>query len=140
MAQSRDTWFAIPIILIAMGYMFWSKWNEPWTAMRFAGACMVVIGLSLWMLARIQLGASFSVGAKAKALVTRGLYSRIRNPIYFFGSITIAGICLFYFRPLYLLVFLLIIPLQVVRARKEGEVLEAAFGEEYRNYRSRTWF
>jgi len=31
------------------------------------------------MAARVQLGASFSVRAKAKKLVTTGVYSRIRN-------------------------------------------------------------
>jgi protein-S-isoprenylcysteine O-methyltransferase Ste14 len=140
MAQSRDTWFAIPIILGAMGYMFWNKWNEPWTAMRLAGACMIVFGAFFWMLARIQLGSSFSVAAKASVLVTHGLYSRIRNPIYVFGSVMIAGGCLFFQLPLALLVFLLIIPLQIVRARKEAQVLEAKFGGAYMEYKKRTWF
>jgi len=39
-----------------------------------------------------------------------------------------------------LLVMVLLIPLQVLRARKEAVVLEAAFGDEYRAYRERTWF
>jgi protein-S-isoprenylcysteine O-methyltransferase Ste14 len=30
--------------------------------------------------------------------------------------------------------------MQIVRARKEAAVLEAKFGEEYRIYRSHTWF
>jgi protein-S-isoprenylcysteine O-methyltransferase Ste14 len=94
----------------------------------------------LWALARIQLGEAFSVAAKASVLVTHGLYSRIRNPIYVFGSIMIAGLCLFFKYPLALLVFVLIVPLQVVRARKESDVLEATFGDAYRNYKSRTWF
>jgi len=29
---------------------------------------------------------------------------------------------------------------QVLRARKEAAVLEAASGDEYRRYRGRTWF
>ncbi|HLW98082.1 MAG TPA: isoprenylcysteine carboxylmethyltransferase family protein [Candidatus Acidoferrales bacterium] len=140
MPQSRDTWVAIPIVMGVMGYMFWSARNAPWPPMRLVGAGMIVCGALLWMMARIQLGASFSVSAKAKTLVTHGLYSRIRNPIYVFGSVLICGLCLFYLKPLFLLVFLLIIPLQIVRARKESEVLEAAFGNAYRNYKSRTWF
>jgi protein-S-isoprenylcysteine O-methyltransferase Ste14 len=35
---------------------------------------------------------------------------------------------------------LLLIPLQVWRARNEARVLEEKFGEEYREYRRRTWF
>jgi protein-S-isoprenylcysteine O-methyltransferase Ste14 len=29
---------------------------------------------------------------------------------------------------------------QMARARKEAQVLEANFGDEYRAYRARTWF
>jgi protein-S-isoprenylcysteine O-methyltransferase Ste14 len=32
-----------------------------------------------------------------------------------------------------------LLPLQIVRTRAEGRVLEAKFGEEYRNYVRRTW-
>jgi protein-S-isoprenylcysteine O-methyltransferase Ste14 len=108
--------------------------------MRVTGVCMLAGGLLLWALARIQLGRSFSISAKATALVTNGLYSRIRNPIYVFGSVVIAGVCLYFQRPIYLLVFLILMPLQVVRARKEAAVLEAAFGQSYREYRAKTWF
>ena len=43
-------------------------------------------------------------------------------------------------RPVWLLLFLLVIPLQVWRSRKESSVLEAKFGDEYRKYRASTWF
>jgi len=39
-----------------------------------------------------------------------------------------------------LLVAVVIVPLQVYRSRKEEQVLASAFGEEYRRYRSKTWF
>ncbi len=140
MKLGRDTWVAIPVVLGGFGYMLWSGRNEPWPAMRIAGLCMLAVGAPLWILARIQLGKSFSVSAKATALVTHGLYARIRNPIYVFGSLTIAGLSFFYQRPIFLLVFLVIVPLQIVRARKEAQVLEAAYGNAYREYREKTWF
>ncbi len=140
MTQGRDTYVVIPIILILLAYMFWSGRNDPWPVMRIAGICMIVVGAVLWALARVQLGRSFSVTAKATALVTYGVYSKIRNPIYVFGSILIAGLCLYFQKPIFLLVFLVIGPLQIVRARKEAEVLEAAFGDAYRDYRRKTWF
>jgi protein-S-isoprenylcysteine O-methyltransferase Ste14 len=34
----------------------------------------------------------------------------------------------------------LVIPLQIWRAKKESSVLESAFGDEYRSYRAKTWF
>lgn len=108
--------------------------------MRIAGLCLMGIGFPLWALARIQLGSAFSVKAKASILVTHGLYSRIRSPIYVFGSILIAGFCLFFQKPVLLLVFLAIIPMQISRTHKEGEVLEAKFGDTYREYKRHTWF
>lgn len=138
--RGRDIWIIFPVFCVLLGYLFWIHKDEPWTLMRIAGACLIIIGFSLWTLARVQLGDSFSVAAKASVLVTHGLYSRIRNPIYVFGSVMIAGGCLFFKLPVALLVFLLIIPLQVVRARKESQVLEEKFGDAYREYKKRTWF
>jgi protein-S-isoprenylcysteine O-methyltransferase Ste14 len=138
--KGRDIWIIFPLFCGMVAYIFWEHRGEAWPPMRIAGACMMIFGLFAWTLARVQLGASFSVQAKATALVTHGLYSRIRNPIYVFGSIMIAGVCLFFLHPEYLLVFLVIIPMQMIRARKESAVLEEAFGDAYRDYKRHTWF
>jgi protein-S-isoprenylcysteine O-methyltransferase Ste14 len=138
--KARDIWILFPAFCGMVAYIFWLHRDEPWGPMRIVGACMVVFGLLMWSLARFQLGKAFSVQAKASVLVTRGLYSRIRNPIYIFGSFMIAGMLLFFLMPEGLLLFLALIPLQVVRARRESAVLEAAFGDEYREYRRQTWF
>jgi protein-S-isoprenylcysteine O-methyltransferase Ste14 len=108
--------------------------------MQTIGVCMMVVGFPLWLFAHFQLGSSFAVAAQAKTLVTRGLYSRIRSPIYVFGAIGIAGTFLLLGRPYFLLIFVVLIPLQVSRARREARVLEEKFGEQYRNYRRGTWF
>jgi protein-S-isoprenylcysteine O-methyltransferase Ste14 len=108
--------------------------------MQIAGLVLLIAGFVLWTVARFQLGASFTVTAQARQLVSRGLYSRIRNPIYTFGSCVIAGLILLLGHPLWLLIFVAIIPLQIWRARKEASALEAKFGEQYRTYRASTWF
>lgn len=112
----------------------------PWTATRIAGAVIGLPSLALLVLARLELGGSFAVTPKAQTLVTHGLYSRIRNPIYVFGALTIAGCFLYINLPFALLILVALIPLQIFRARQEGKVLEAKFGEEYRQYKARTWF
>jgi protein-S-isoprenylcysteine O-methyltransferase Ste14 len=43
-----------------------------WTPVKMVGGVMAAVGVALLMAARVQLGASFSVRAKAKKLVTRG--------------------------------------------------------------------
>jgi protein-S-isoprenylcysteine O-methyltransferase Ste14 len=114
--------------------------SQPWTPMRMVGVMIGLPSLALLALARIQLGASFSVRPKAQALVTHGLYARIRNPIYLFGTLTVVGVFLYIHQPLALLVFIVLIPLQIYRANQEGKILETRFGDQYRKYRSRTWF
>ncbi len=95
---------------------------------------------ALLTLARIQLGNSFSISAQASKLVTHGIYSWIRNPVYVFSAIALAGLVLYLGLPYLFLPFLILIPLQIVRARAERRVLEQHFGERYRQYRSTTWF
>jgi len=114
--------------------------GHEWTWLNTLGAVIVATSFPLWLAARIQLGGSFSVRAKAKQLVTHGIYSKIRNPIYIFGTATVAGFVLLINRPVLLLLLLLLVPMQVARARKEAKVLEEAFGVAYREYRRKTWF
>ena len=103
------------------------------------GIFLCLLGLAIGTLARYELGRSFSVRAKATELVTTGIYSRIRNPIYVSSAIVAVGIILMFRHPVFL-VFLVLIPVQMIRARREARVLEANFGEAYRQYRARTWF
>ena len=113
---------------------------QAWGPMQYAGAVLLGIGFIFWTTARFQLGASFTASAQARQLVTHGLYSRIRNPIYIFGSCVIAGMILVVGHPSWLLIFMIIVPLQIRRARKESGVLEAKFGDDYRQYKAGTWF
>jgi protein-S-isoprenylcysteine O-methyltransferase Ste14 len=54
--------------------------------------------------------------------------------------IFLIGLALILGRPELLAVLLVIIPMQIIRARREAAVLEAKFGDAYREYRKRTWF
>lgn len=128
------------IVGMGLGWMIWRFPPAAWTAMQSIGLCLLIAGFALWTTARFQLGKSLTVTAQAKRLVSRGLYSKIRNPIYVFGSCVIAGLILLLGHPRVLLVFAVLIPVQLWRARKEARVLEGKFGEEYRTYRAQTWF
>jgi protein-S-isoprenylcysteine O-methyltransferase Ste14 len=113
--------------------------TAPWTPWEMAGLALAVPAFLLLVLARIQLGRAFSVQAKASTLVTTGLYARIRHPIYVFGALVIVGFCVFAHRPWWLLIFVLLVPVQWLRVRKEEQVLLAKFGDAYREYKRRTW-
>jgi len=128
------------IVGLALGLFAYKNLPVKWTPLQTIGLLLVAVGFILWTVARFQLGNSLTVSAQAKQLVTHGLYSTIRNPIYVFGSTMIAGLILLMGRPVWLLVFVVIIPLQLWRAGKESQVLETEFGEAYRRYRASTWF
>jgi len=112
----------------------------PHGVARLIGLLLGLIGLAGVILCRYTLGRSFSVAPRATALVTSGIYSRIRNPIYVSGEILMVGLVLIVGRPELLIVPLVLIPIQIIRARREAAVLEAKFGDAYREYRKSTWF
>lgn len=97
-------------------------------------------GVGFIGVARYQLGELFSIKPEAHALVTTGLYSKIRNPIYVFGMVMGAGLILALQRPPLWLLLVAAAVGQTIRARREARVLEAAFGDAYREYRRKTWF
>jgi protein-S-isoprenylcysteine O-methyltransferase Ste14 len=115
---------------------------HPWHDWQYiTGMIVAAAGYVLWIVARLQLGKSFTARVEARELVTAGLYSKIRHPIYFFSSVGIFALCLamrWYSSGVAFVVFVSIF--QWMRARKEAEILEAKFGDAYRRYRLRTWF
>jgi protein-S-isoprenylcysteine O-methyltransferase Ste14 len=127
------------VVIIAAGVFGMQYIHQPWPPLRIAGALLMFLSLAVIFTARLQLGRAFSVRARATRLVTTGLYRRLRNPIYIFGCLLFVGLAMFIptWWPLALLVG--IIPMQIMRARREAAVLEDNFGEEYKRYRAGTW-
>ena len=114
--------------------------EQPWTALRIAGAILAVLGYVLVTTARVQLGRSFSVRPKAKDLVNHGLYSRIRNPMYVFVDVMLFGLILV-LHVYWLFVILAGLAIfQGLQARREAKLLHEKFGQAYLDYRNRTWF
>jgi protein-S-isoprenylcysteine O-methyltransferase Ste14 len=111
-----------------------------WNTARLAGFCIAAPAAILLFTARWQLGRSFSVTPQARELVTWGIYSKIRNPIYVFSALLLVGVLIALQYRYALLLLLVLIPIQRARAHQEAQVLEARFGEEYTNYRKGTWF
>ncbi|HZQ68135.1 MAG TPA: isoprenylcysteine carboxylmethyltransferase family protein [Terriglobales bacterium] len=110
-----------------------------WNLQRWAGVLIAIPATVLLFVARFQLGRSFAVRAEAHELVTHGIYSKIRNPIYIFSGLLLLALALTVNKPALFLMLLALVPVQILRARKEAAVLEAKFGDEYRRYRQKTW-
>jgi protein-S-isoprenylcysteine O-methyltransferase Ste14 len=104
------------------------------------GSVLAVPSFVLWLVAKLELGSSFTARAEARALVTRGLYSRIRHPIYFFSTLAIVGIAICLRSRWFDLYVVVQAILQLCRIRLEERALRNKFGETYLEYRRQTWF
>ena len=143
MPLKDQTCFAITTIqMIAVCVLLWLVFFVPhrWDWQSVTGSVLMLMGLAGIAVARYQLGRSFAITPQARTLVTHGIYSKIRNPIYVSGSVMIAGFALLMHRPALWLFFIFVVVMQAFRAHREAQVLEAAFGEDYRQYRRKTWF
>lgn len=129
---------AAAILILSLGAMYAS--HLPWTVWRIAGIAIATPSFVILVIARLELGRAFSVQAKATTLVTTGIYSRIRNPIYVFGAVTIIGIITWMQQPWLLLILAVLIPVQVIRSRREERALTDRFGAAYLEYKQKTWF
>jgi protein-S-isoprenylcysteine O-methyltransferase Ste14 len=138
--RARQIFTVVQIVAAGVLVWFLIAWRTPWNAQRYIGTLLAVVGGSFIALARYQLGRSFSIKPEAHELVTSGLYSKIRNPIYVFGAVMITGLALVLQRPALWILVVVIVIAQTIRARREARVLEAAFGDAYREYRRKTWF
>ena len=74
--------FAVYLAFIGLGVVAAPRTTLSYVALSLSNVCS-----ALWLLARWQLGDAFSVAPEARRLVTRGLYARIRHPIYVFGTL-----------------------------------------------------
>jgi protein-S-isoprenylcysteine O-methyltransferase Ste14 len=130
----------VPLTVLLLYVLLPGVRERPWTALRIAGAIVAVIAYGLVFAARIQLGKSFSVRPQAKELVTLGLYSRFRNPMYVFVDIMLFGVVIAFHAYWLSLILPPLVVFQTRQARHEAEVLKGKFGQAYLDYRKQTWF
>jgi protein-S-isoprenylcysteine O-methyltransferase Ste14 len=127
------------LIVIAALVFAWSGRGLPWTTPRSIGLSIAIQSLLLLCIARVRLGREFSLQAKASTPVTTGLYSRIPKPHlpvwrdYDCGHhhLDEPALAVSSFRGSH--------SPTVYPARKEAQVMEATFGEAYREYQRKTW-
>ena len=105
--QDRPLYVFTAAQIVAVVVVLWYVFSRPspWDWQRSAGVALMIVGYAGIATARYYLGKSFALRPQAHQLVTHGVYSKIRNPIYVFGLIAIAGLVLVLHRPvLWLLV------------------------------------
>ena len=107
----------------------------------YAGLTVGAVGVLLWMAAMWSLGSSLAVLPGTDKLVTKGLYRIFRHPVYIGIVLTLSGLfvaCGSVLSLVYVLV--VVIPLNIFRAKAEEKVLLEQIGPAYQQYKDSTFF
>ncbi len=131
---------ALLLLVIAPVEHVWSRHHVP-LAQTLIGALIGLAGLALGMLSFQALGRNFRVFAaprRSGTLITTGVYSKIRHPMYIAVIAATGGYAIafssFYSIPLWIGCA----AFYVIKAVKEEDLLSAKY-PEYDEYRRRTW-
>ncbi|MDA1252659.1 MAG: methyltransferase [Planctomycetota bacterium] len=146
-------WPLLPFLLVTV-----VAWIDPFAAAEwkvfiqrpqmnfmqvFSGASLIILGNALDLSGYATLFRSFSVLPEARELKTTGLYRFVRHPVYLGQFISQAGVWLI-FAPAHWVwwsFYVTFIVLQLWRTKREDAVLERAFGNDFREWKERTfWF
>jgi len=110
-------------------------------AAKIAGVVLVTGGLVIFVLAFFDFGDSWRVGVDYKtpgALVTKGIFSVTRNPIYVFIGSWFIGIFLINGTVIFLVFAVLAVMAQHWQILREEKFLTKRHGESYQHYRETT--
>lgn len=133
-------WLYCFLYILSPGILTWSFVEIP-SVVRWGGAAMVLPLLPLIAATQRALGRNVSPTVTVHEdheLVISGPYRWVRNPLYTAGGLTFAGLGLVS-ASLFLLASAAIAMVLVrLRLPREESELEARFGQEYRDYASRT--
>ena len=127
-------------IIVFLGFAAYAVLTAPREGNWYAGLAVALACTPFWIAARWQLGASFSVRPEARQLVTNGIYSKIRHPVYVFGTPAVTGVLVALLGWKALVIAAIVVPVEILRAHREEAVLGEEFGSQYTSYRERTWF
>ena len=140
--QISEVVFGIPL-LIAIALQFLGPLSLPFGSLRpvgiAAGAVLIVVGIALIVMTRGEFarhGENTDPGHPTRQVMTTGVFSISRNPLYLGIVVFLVGVALAADLP-WVLVFLLpsLVACQAILIGPEEKYLAAKFGEEYARYR-----
>lgn len=130
----------IPFIYFGCSLLFFLfTWPPRAETHHLIGVLVAVVGFLLWLIARIQLGNAFTIAPEAHFIVSGGLYSKFRHPVYYFSTLAVIGLGIYIWLWPMLVVLAVMINLEAFRLQKEDEQLTKKFGQQYLEYKKSTW-
>ena len=134
------------VIKILFGVMFflWFGWfgmvfNDPYEMnltgwLRYIGLAIFIIGISFFIITHMKI-----TGVESKGLVTGGIYSKLRHPMYYGFILWILGLPIFLNSLFSLASSVIWIPQLLYWGKSEEKELEEKH-EGYEEYKKKTWF
>ena len=130
-----------PLLITVLAFGFFAFHTPPppiWIYMGGIGLCILGWTITLWSF--WHLSKSFSIMAEVRKLVTAGPYRFVRHPLYLGEMINWAGLAVLYAGVPVAVYTMVLIVLQILRARVEEGKLVGALGQNYEAYRQKTGF
>ena len=105
------------------------------------GYIIGAIGVIILIMGIMTLGKYFTTSINPKGLVTHGIYSKIRHPVFIGVILVYLGIELI-FQSIYglLLVIFVLVPFYIYSAIEEEKILAEKFKDKYTAYKKKTLF
>lgn len=132
-----DSYFEMSLAFVCLLYIIWHWQND---IDHVFGSTLAILSFSLWIKARYDLGASYSILPTASHLITNGIYSKIRHPMYLFSTLVLLGIVITLEQKVLLVLPVFLLVVQYLRAKREDQILLTRYGNMFTNYKKRTWY
>jgi protein-S-isoprenylcysteine O-methyltransferase Ste14 len=147
--DTTNRWIFVPFVVLGVVLGWLPAYTDrldigtvDGDAVRYLGLVLFVVGCVLRVAAVFVLGRRFSglvAIQEGHELETGGLYRVIRHPSYLGLLMGLFGWALVFRSAIGVLVSLLLVPPLVARMNSEEALLESEFGQQYADYRRRTW-
>ena len=133
--------YSTSVVLTAASIYFWVTSVDS-NFLDIVGVIINISGLIIWWLAKITLAKNWGFGfgkPTIKKLVTHGIYSKIRHPMYWGVNLTLLGLIILYPRTWFVVLCSFIILYFTYRMTVEDTYLLKNLGKEYQDYKEKTW-
>jgi protein-S-isoprenylcysteine O-methyltransferase Ste14 len=131
-------WLAVHVILFFV--IFFTPNQFACQYCQTVGVLIIIIGAIIWAIAKKEMG-RIEIGVSADKFVSKGIYSKLRHPLYLGVKIMYIGFGIFFMSTVGLiLTIIVLIPFHMYRRRKEEKELTKRYGKKYLDYMKRTWF
>lgn len=133
---------ATGVVVIAQLLSIVFDWSYLPSGARFTGFCVAIIGDLIFLISVLCMKDSWRAGipeSDKTKLVTNGIYKFSRNPAFLGFDFMYIGVLIMFFNPVNLIFTLFPIVMLHLQILQEEKYMEATFGEEYLNYKNKTF-